>query len=52
MNVTVSEGEVIASGENIAEVGPVSSYYTKEGSHLYLSLTKDGSPFNPMVMME
>jgi murein DD-endopeptidase MepM/ murein hydrolase activator NlpD len=52
MNVAVSEGEIIASGENIAEVGPVSSYYTKEGTHLYLSITKDGNSLNPMAMIE
>jgi murein DD-endopeptidase MepM/ murein hydrolase activator NlpD len=52
MNVTVSEGEVIASGENIAEIGPVSAYYTEEGNHLYLALTKDDSPINPMTLIE
>jgi septal ring factor EnvC (AmiA/AmiB activator) len=52
MNVTVSVGDIVAAGENIAEIGPVSTYYTKEGSHLYLSVTKDGTPLNPMVMIE
>jgi murein DD-endopeptidase MepM/ murein hydrolase activator NlpD len=52
MNVTVSEGDVIASGQNIAEIGPVSSYYTKEGTHLYLALTKDDVPLNPMTLIE
>jgi murein DD-endopeptidase MepM/ murein hydrolase activator NlpD len=52
MNITVSEGEVIASGQNIAEIGPVSTYYAKEGTHLYLALTKDETPVNPMAMIE
>lgn len=52
MNVCVKEGNIIASGQNIAEVGPVSSYYEKEGNHLYLAITKDGIPVNPILLIE
>lgn len=52
MNVTVKEGDVIAIGENIAEVAPVTAYYEKEGNHLYLAMTKDGIPLNPVSLIE
>ena len=51
MNVCVSVGDTVSLGQNIAEIGPVSSYYTKEGSHLYFSVTKDGTPINPMTLI-
>lgn len=52
MNVTVAEGESIATNKNIGEIAPVSSYYTKEGNHLYFEVTKDGIPVDPMLLIE
>ncbi|MDD6327469.1 MAG: M23 family metallopeptidase [Eubacteriales bacterium] len=51
-NVSVSEGDTIAKAQQIGEVGPVSSYYEKEGSHLYFAMTKDDEPVNPIVYMQ
>ena len=51
MNVCVSVGDAVSLGQNIAEIGPVSSYYTKEGTHLYFAITKDGVPINPMTLI-
>lgn len=46
--VTVSEGTYVAEGEIFAEVAEPTRYYAVEGSNLYLKLTKDGVPINPM----
>lgn len=51
MNVCVSVGDTVSLGQNIAEIGPVSSYYTKEGTHLYFAVTKDGVPVNPLDLI-
>ena len=51
-NVTVSEGETIGESQIVAEVAPVSSYYAKEGNHLYFSMTKDGVPVDPMTLIQ
>lgn len=52
MNVCVKEGNPVATGQNIAEVGAVSDYYSKEGTNLYLAITKDGIPVNPISLIE
>lgn len=51
MNVCVGVGDTVSLGQNIAEIGPVSSYYTKEGTHLYFAVTKDGIPVNPLMLI-
>lgn len=52
MNVCVGEGDSITTAQNIAEVGPVSSYYTEEGNHLYFAVTKDGVPVSPLTLIK
>lgn len=52
MNVTVSENEPVTTAQNIGEVAPVSSYYEKEGNHLYFELQKDGVAVNPTIYMQ
>lgn len=52
MNVTVSEGDVISTAQNIGEVAPVTSYYAEEGNHVYFELQKDGKPVNPVIYMQ
>lgn len=52
MNVCVSVGDTVTMAENIAEVGPASSYYAEEGNHLYFAVTKDGVPVNPMSLIK
>ena len=51
MNVCVAEGDAVSVGQNIAEVAPPSSYYAKEGPHLYFAITKDGVPVNPISLI-
>ncbi len=48
MNVAVKEGDMVSVSQMIGEVGPVSSYFTKEGTNLYFQINKDDTPINPM----
>lgn len=50
MNVTVKEKDAVTVGQNIGEIAPVSSYYSKEGNHLYFEVEKDGEPVNPNAL--
>lgn len=52
MNVCIGVGDTISTAQNIAEIGPVSSYYKEEGNHLYFAVTKDGVPVNPMTLIK
>ncbi len=52
MNVCVNVGDVVSADQNIAEVGPVSSYYTEEGTHLYFQISKDNDPINPLTLIK
>ncbi len=47
--VTVSEGTYVAEGEIFAQIGEPTRYYAVEGSNLYMKLTKDGVPINPVA---
>lgn len=46
--ITVSEGSYVTTGDMIATVASPTKYFSVEGSNLYLKLTKDGEPVNPM----
>ncbi len=46
--VSVTEGTYVAEGEAFAQIAEPTRYYTEEGSNLYLKLTKDGVPVNPV----
>lgn len=46
--VSVSEGAYVAEGEIFAQVAEPTRYYTEEGCNLYMKLTKDGVPVNPV----
>ena len=52
MNVTVAEGDTIATAQNIGEVAQPSSYYTEEGPHIFFELLKNGVPINPTILMQ
>lgn len=51
-NITVSEGGYVTTGDMIATVASPTKYYSVEGSNIYLSLTKDGEPVNPMSSLQ
>lgn len=50
-DVHVEKGSKVSAGDKLASVGKPSSYYEKEGCHLYLAVTKDGKPVNPVALM-
>lgn len=51
-NITVSEGGYVTTGDPIATVASPTKYYSVEGSNMYLRLTKDGEPVNPMSSLQ
>lgn len=50
--IQVAEGDVAARGQVIANVGKVTKYYSVEGSHVYLEITKDGEPVDPLTLLQ
>ncbi len=49
--IHVSEGDSVSAGDKIASVAEPTSYYEQEGCHLYIKITKDGTPLNPVNLM-
>ena len=47
-NVAVSEGNYVKTGDPLGEVAAPTRYFSEEGTHLYMKLTKDGIPQNPI----
>lgn len=50
-NITVNVGDVVNSGDIFGTVAEPSVYYSSEGSNLYMKMTKDGVPVNPMDVL-
>ncbi len=51
-NVAVSTGQYVTTGQLIAQAGEPTKYYSVEGCNVYVKLTKDGEPVNPMTFLE
>ena len=51
-NIGVSVGQYVTTGQYIAEAEKPTRYYSVEGCNVYFKLTKDGTPINPMNMLE
>lgn len=47
-DITVSAGGYVNQGDIIGSVAAPTKYYSVEGCNIYLKLTKDGIPVNPM----
>ena len=47
-DVFVSEGSYVKTGDILGEVGSPTRYFSVEGTHLYMKLTKEGVPQNPL----
>ncbi|MDE6608101.1 MAG: peptidoglycan DD-metalloendopeptidase family protein [Lachnospiraceae bacterium] len=50
-DIQVSKGAYVSAGDVIGTVGAPTKYYSVEGSNLYLKLSKDGEPRNPMSLL-
>ena len=50
--INVTKGSVIEQGETLGIVAAPSTYYTKEGANVYMKMTKDGEPVNPIDYLE
>ena len=51
-NLTVDSGEYVEKGQIIGYVATPTKYYCVEGSNAYFSMKKDGTPINPMSILE
>ena len=47
-NIELKEGDRVAAGDKVGTVAKPTIYYTKEGTNVYLKLTKDGVSVDPM----
>lgn len=47
-DIVINKNDVINSGDLIGYVASPTEYYTLEGDNLYLKLTENGSPVNPL----
>lgn len=50
-DIQVSKGEYVSAGDVIGTVGAPTKYYSVEGTNLYVKLSKDGTPVNPMTLL-
>lgn len=46
--IPVSSGDIVEAGAVIGQVAEPTKYYVVEGSNLYFSVTKDGTPVDPL----
>lgn len=50
-DIQVSKGAYVSAGDVIGSVAAPTKYYSVEGSNLYVKLTKDGAPINPLTLL-
>lgn len=50
-DIKVSKGSYVKAGDAIGAVAAPTKYYSVEGSNLYVKMTKDGEPINPLTML-
>lgn len=51
-NLSVEKGDLVKSKDIIGKTASPSKYYSVEGGNVYMKLTKDGNPVNPMNFLE
>lgn len=51
-SLQVQEGSVVSRGQVIGSVAKTTKYYSVEGDHIYLKITKDGEPVDPLSLMQ
>lgn len=50
--IAVSEGQYVTTGQLVGKAGKPTGYYSVEGCNVYMKLTKDGQPVDPMTFLE
>ncbi len=51
-NIQIKEGDMVETGDYIADVATTTKYYVVEGDNVYFALRKDGTPVNPMTKLQ
>ena len=51
-DVSVTPGQYVTTGQLIGTAGAPTRYYSVEGCNVYVKLTKNGEPINPMSYLE
>lgn len=51
-NLQVKEGTLVSRGQVIGNVAKTTKYYSVEGNHVSLAVTKDGEPVDPLSLLE
>lgn len=51
-DIAVSQGQYVTTGQLIARAGAPTRYYSVEGCNVYVKLTKEGKPIDPMAYLE
>lgn len=49
--ISVKEGQYIKEGSTIAQIAKPTKYYSEEGSNLYLQVTENDKPVDPMLLL-
>lgn len=50
-NISVKEGQPVKEGSSIGKIAKPTKYYSEEGSNLYLQVTEDDKPVDPMLLL-
>lgn len=51
-DIDVAVGDIVEAGQVIGTVAEPTKYYSEEGTNLYFAITKDGSPVDPLLLIE
>ena len=51
-DTSLSKGDTIKEGERIGTLAEPTSYYTKEGCHLYFQILENGENVNPLLLLK
>lgn len=51
-NLQVKKDDVVAKGQILGDVAKTTRFFTLEGDHLYLELTKDNNPIDPTPLFQ
>ena len=51
-DLQVEEGTTVARGQVIGNVAKTTKYFSVEGDHVYLEILKDGTPVDPLQLLQ